>query len=792
MRVDWIGPTATQRIGLTFRFFVGALLDLVAVSALAALPGLYFWRHLTSNPIDVGIIPIGDFTDLNYPFRNWASEHLARGVLPTWNPFISAGHPALGDVQFSLLYPIGWLFARLYDGDLTYLGLEKQTIAHFAIGAVGVYLFGRALGLGRVGSIVSSVGFAFGGYLTTFPVQQIVILQTAVWLPWILLGIEVSTRRREPLGSLIVAGGVVLAATAGHPQTLLYVFVVSAAYGVYRLLTSRAIFGGICCAIGAFAGLGLAAPALLPVFEHIRLTGRTDVGYAYTAHGFTPVELLGLLFWSDRGGRPLYVGPVLTALAIGGATARIGAAGFWSGLVAVGTLLTLGGNTFLYPAAYALVPGMQLFRDHERAAIMVVLGIAMLGGIGIRGLLARPEQLGRVSIRTPMVAAIVVASAFAIFGLLIQLLVLMTKGDERTHISWFGDRALLAALFAALAAALLAARKGGVASRAICAVAFVGLIGVDLFTASWNENLHPGSPDTLLRPTATVQFLRSRLGALDRVSTEGHLPADGNAGALFRLPDIVGNTPLELQSYREFGEKIDEIARWRLLSVRLMVTRRQIADPRLPLVHQDGDLSTYELRPDLRLPRAYMVHRAIVAPTGDTSLEATRQANLDEEVVIDREPPALDGRPPTRPIAEVPGAAVVHCEAERIRIETSSERAGMLVVSERDYPGWEATVDGMPTRTYRAFHVLRAVYVPAGHHVVEFSFYPPGLARGLEFFDVAIRLIVGLVALRVLALFAPGVWRKVGDILRRNLTARRAASSAAASASDHEPGEGDR
>ena len=72
------------------------------------------------------------------------------------------------------------------------------------------------------------------------------------------------------------------------------------------------------------------------------------------------------------------------------------------------------------------------------------------------------------------------------------------------------------------------------------------------FTAGWTLNLAPGPPDTLLHATPTVQFLRAAVGPLERISSEGHLPADGNAGALFRLPDVVGNSPLEVQAYQTF------------------------------------------------------------------------------------------------------------------------------------------------------------------------------------------------------------------------------------------------
>ena len=75
--------------------------------------------------------------------------------------------------------------------------------------------------------------------------------------------------------------------------------------------------------------------------------------------------------------------------------------------------------------------------------------------------------------------------------------------------------------------------------------------------------------------------------------------------------------------------------------------------------------------------------------------------------------------------------AIQSHKPNRIRIRAEMRRAGLAVLSEVYYPGWEARIDGKPAPLLKADFILRAVPVPAGDHMIELRFRPAALSWGL-------------------------------------------------------------
>ena len=68
---------------------------------------------------------------------------------------------------------------------------------------------------------------------------------------------------------------------------------------------------------------------------------------------------------------------------------------------------------------------------------------------------------------------------------------------------------------------------------------------------------------------------------------------------------------------------------------------------------------------------------------------------------------------------------------ERVVLRTRAAAAAMLVIADAWYPGWEATVDGVPVPLWRVNLLFRGVMVDAGEHEVTLVYRPTSWRTGL-------------------------------------------------------------
>lgn len=154
---------------------------------------------------------------------------------------------------------------------------------------------------------------------------------------------------------------------------------------------------------------------------------------------------------------------------------------------------------------------------------------------------------------------------------------------------------------------------------------------------------------------------------------------------------------------------------------------------RFRLVHS-GDVKIYE-NLDV-LPRAFLVHRARQGTEFPTGFDPMT------EVIV-------EGGPEVEAVA--PGPEWVQVTAygpERVEVRVELRAPGYLVLTDAQYPGWRAWVDGEETPIATADLLFRAVYLEAGQHRVVFAFRPYSFRIGAAISLIALLVLGGLVTYR--------------------------------------------
>jgi hypothetical protein len=147
-------------------------------------------------------------------------------------------------------------------------------------------------------------------------------------------------------------------------------------------------------------------------------------------------------------------------------------------------------------------------------------------------------------------------------------------------------------------------------------------------------------------------------------------------------------------------------------------------------------------------PRAFVVHQVEVAKDMDDALARLARPDFDpaktavleeafprgqelgaksqEPAAKSQEPGTKSQEPGAKSQGPVPSSAaqVVERRTSRMKIKTTLDKPGVLVVSETYFPGWKAYVDGKLAPIVPVDVALRGVSLNAGAHEVLFVYSP--------------------------------------------------------------------
>jgi hypothetical protein len=154
------------------------------------------------------------------------------------------------------------------------------------------------------------------------------------------------------------------------------------------------------------------------------------------------------------------------------------------------------------------------------------------------------------------------------------------------------------------------------------------------------------------------------------------------------------------------------------------------------LIHS-GDVKIYE-NLDV-LPRAFLLSSWTWQPDRTAVLQAMQRPEFDV-----KDTAVLLGSGENHMGAIDPDAttSITRYEPEQVVVQTNSSKPQLLLLSDAYYPGWQVTIDGIPTELFQADGLFRGVVLPVGIHEVEFSFVPQSFRLGMTMTAVGLSLLI--------------------------------------------------
>lgn len=690
--------------------------DLVAILLVFFLWGLFVWPFFTPNVTDRGSLPLGDVDSQYYALAHLAAKRLGAGEMPLWNPYSFGGSAFLAEPQAALLYPPRWITLLVGSvvggrGELPFIVFELELFLHLLLAALLTFAFLRQLSLSRRSALIGAVVFAFSSFLTGYPLEQVSILEAAVWLPGVLWGIELGLAGRRR-GWWVTTAMLALSFLAGSTQITLYIGYTALLYQFFRghqvgWAWKRLAFHAGGWAVAAFL---LTLAQSWPTLELMRLSPRASANFATVGNGLNPKDLLELLIPHTTSiFAPLYVGllPLLLAVSSFYQKKTHPTTFFWLGLGASSLALAFGSHAAAFGWGYLLLPGFDLFRSQERIILLWVFALAVLSALGVNRLLHNQ------SYSASQWRSLQKIGSHLLF--LLTLSSLITYLQEHLALPGFVFATLIT--IGAVLILTLKVNQITIHDKFFFLVVLL-LVVFDLFSLNGRTVWRSQPPEQHEQiPELVIPLLEEPPPILFDI--EGDIQP--NIGAFLSLPATSGASQLRLSRYERAASTLSIERWWQLWGVSHVVTwREQLALPA-------ERLNEIKINDEMR----YLYR--LTAPSPRASLHFSTHVIPDEEALWARlADPAHDpattlllDRAPVELVGSGTGTIkTLHIGPESWQIQVESDSTAYLRLSLPFYPGWRAFVSQTPTPLVRADALWSALPIPTGSHTVRIEFVP--------------------------------------------------------------------
>jgi hypothetical protein len=681
------------------------------------------------------------------PWQQQVRAAFAQHEWPLWNPGMNSGDILAASMQVAPYNPLN-LIALLLPLDLA---ATFNAAMVFLLAGLFTFAYAREIGCSESASRIAAAGFAFSSAV----VFWVGWTHLGSWtlLPFVMLAVRRVVRTRDLASFSLLTIAFVLLILFGHPETMLHVVVIGAAYGVFELVGPHPPLEGVLhstlLAVAAgIVALMLTAVFLLPFVDVLDDTWQYELFQEQARHPapVNPAEVwraVGATFIPYFGGASWYnltthydigmarVGSVILALALIGAcqVRRRREVWFLSALAVIALIAA-----WSAPPVTTLLRKVPLFAvaKNERLGFAAAFALSMLAAIAFdaRDAVSRNRRL-----------AIGVGAALAIATALLW----------RTRLE-FGVQPKMILIGAAAELLGLALLLAAFSSRPRMAIVLV-LAAIATQRVAEDGFIYPAVPRRLFYPSVPLLKAIPR-DPLYRVVGTANLFIP-NAASMFGLQDVRGYASMTYAPYkqttrlwchtsqRSYLEVTDlTLPFLSFLGVRHALTPRSMEPPPgWRVVLDDRDTRLME---NLRaVPRVFIPRTVRFMNSYETEMEEMLRATdfAEKAWIHDTEVLAQD-------VANGEADLKVRREGSRYEIDVAARSACRVVITDVGWPGWRAYLDGRRVKTSTANLAFLSVYVPEGKHHLRLVYLPEAFVRGRAISFATILVLSGAIVVR--------------------------------------------
>lgn len=743
----------------------------------------YKWGFPTGVPVKNPITT--DVVSLIYPMQMFTVDLIKSGHSPLWNPFILFGTPLLANFQSAPFSPTNFLY--FFFDKLT--SWTFQILLQHILAAGFSYFLLRHWKVSKTGSFLGGIIFAFSGFNLIWSQWNGHVL-TSAFIPLILLFEDRWLEKMEVRDGILISVFLGLQILSGYPPVVLYTIVAMGLLWVVKILLGvlvgsvwpKTLFLALFGILGvtlvgfqvfpgyelsslsqrAFESLPLSW-ALLPWSKVITFVAPDYFGNHATGNYWGPQD-----YTSNTG----FVG--IVAMVFAGFSFKLFKK---SRVVAFLFLLLFTSLILSFPTPISIflwendILGMRASSGH-RALVLFNLAVALLAGFGVDYYLSSAKQ----KLKLPLLLPYLVIGGFGIATLYLffvsrqnpEVYQPIVRGIPKYLVAL---RNLVLPTLALLFASLilwLSTRVENIKKWGFLLLSLLMLF--ELFRFGWKFT--PFSPRYFVFPkTPVLEFLTSQRGPF-RVTGSQVIPV--NLRTPYGLESPEGYETVHSLRVSQFlaalnsgVSRVNPTGRYGIVDndtsplldlvntkYYLVVKKDETGLPsplgsipsrfikdRFKVAFEDRSVAVLESK--TALPRAFMVYDWEIITDGNEQLTRLLDTNfpLDRKVILEVNPGIEKGQEAKSSINKITYGP------NRSSFDVSTEKSGILFISDAWFPGWKAFLDGQETDLLRANYNFRAVVVPKGEYNIQFIYDPISFKIGLlvslvtAFFLVALFIV---------------------------------------------------